>query len=46
MIGTKKHGVGFKDRLGPLSSYDPSRSCLMDPIEIGHVHFLILLVVD
>jgi hypothetical protein len=35
MISTKKHGVGFEDRLGPFSLHDASRSNLMVPTEIG-----------
>jgi hypothetical protein len=46
MIGTKKHGVGFKDRLGPFSSHDASRFSFIVLIENGHAHFLTLLVVD
>jgi hypothetical protein len=46
MIGTNKHGVGFKDMLRPFSLYDASRSNLMVLIEIGHVCFPTLLVVD
>jgi len=46
MIGTKKHGVGFEDRLGPFSLHDASRSSLMIPIETGHAYFPTPLVVD
>jgi hypothetical protein len=46
MINTKKHGGGFENRLGPFPFHDASKSSLAIPIEIGHVHFLIPLVVD
>jgi hypothetical protein len=46
MIGTKKHGVGFENRLGPSSLHDASRFSLMIPIETGHVYFPTPLVVD
>jgi hypothetical protein len=46
MIGTKKHGVGSKYRLGPFSLHDASRSNLIVFIETGHAHFSTLLVVD
>ncbi len=46
MIGTNKHGVKSKDRLGPFSLYDASRFSLVVPIETKHVHFLIPMVVD
>jgi hypothetical protein len=39
MIGTKKHGAGSKNRLGPFSLHDASRYNLGVPIEIGHAHF-------
>jgi hypothetical protein len=46
MIGTNKHGVGSKNKLGPFSSHDASRSSLSVPIEIGHACFPTPLVVD
>ncbi len=46
IINTKKHGAGSENRLGPFSLHDASRSNLIVHTEIGHVHFLILLVVD
>jgi hypothetical protein len=46
MIGTKRHGVGFEDRLGPFSLHDASRSILLVLIKIGHVCFLTLLVME
>ncbi len=46
MIGTKKHGAGSKDMLGPFSLYDASRSSLMVLIEIRHVCFPTFLDVD
>jgi hypothetical protein len=46
MISTKKHGVRPKDRLRPFSLHDASRLSFIVPIETGHVHFLIPLVVD
>jgi hypothetical protein len=46
MIGTKKHGVGYKDRLGPFSSHDASRFSLKVLMENKHARFLIPLVVD
>jgi len=46
MIGTKKHGAGSKDRLGPFSLHDASKYNLEVPIEIGHAHFPTSLVVD
>jgi hypothetical protein len=46
MIGIKKHGVMFKDRLGPFSSHDASRFSLTILIENGHAYFLTPLVVD
>jgi hypothetical protein len=46
MIGTNKHGAGFKDRLGPFSLYNASRFSLVVPIETRHVHFLAPVVVD
>jgi hypothetical protein len=45
MIGIKKHGVGFEDRLRPFSLHDPSRSNLVNTIKIGHVCFLTPLIV-
>jgi hypothetical protein len=44
MIGTKKHGVGSKNKLRPFSLHDASRSNLAIFIETWHVHFSILLV--
>jgi hypothetical protein len=44
VIGTKKHSVEFENNLGTFALYDASRSNLVVPIEIGHVHFLTLLV--
>jgi hypothetical protein len=46
MICTKKYGVGSKDKLGPFSLHDASRSSLAIPVEIRHVRFLTPLVVD
>jgi len=46
MIGTKKHGARFENRLGPFSLHDASRSNLIIPTKTRHVHFLIPLVVD
>jgi hypothetical protein len=34
MIGTKKHGDGFKDSLGPFALHDASKSSLAVLIEI------------
>jgi hypothetical protein len=45
MIGTKEHGVGFDDKLGPFSLHDASRSNLMVPIETLHVYFPTPLIV-
>jgi hypothetical protein len=45
MIGTKKHGIGLKDKMGPLSLHDASRFSLMVPTETKHVCFLTPLVV-
>ncbi len=45
MIGNKKHGVGFENRLGPFSLHDASRSSLVNIIKTGNVCFLIPLVV-
>jgi hypothetical protein len=39
MIGTKKHGCGFEDRLGPFSLHYASRSSLVVLTKIGHVCF-------
>jgi hypothetical protein len=44
MIGTNKHGVGSKNKLGLFSLHDASRSSLTVPIEIGHVRFHPLVV--
>jgi hypothetical protein len=44
VISTKKHSAEFENNLGTFALYDPSRSNLVVPIEIGHVHFLTLLV--
>jgi hypothetical protein len=46
MIGTKKYGVGFENRLGPFSLHDALRSSLAILINIGHAHFMTPLVVD
>jgi hypothetical protein len=46
IIGIKKYGARFEDRLGPLSLHDASRSSFIVPIEIGHVRFPTPLVVD
>jgi hypothetical protein len=46
MIGTKKHGVGSGDKLGPFSLHDASSSNLTFLIETKHVYFPTLLVVD
>jgi hypothetical protein len=40
MIGIKKHGVGFENRLGPFSLHDASRFNLEIPTETRNVHFL------
>ncbi len=45
MIGTKKHGVGFKNRLRPFSLHDASRSSLMVSTKTKHVGFSTPLVV-
>jgi hypothetical protein len=45
-INTKKHGVGSKDRLGPLLVHDASKSNLVILIETRHVHFLTPFIVD
>jgi hypothetical protein len=45
IIGTKKHGVGSKDKLGPFSLHDASRSSLVVPIETKHVGFPTPMVV-
>jgi len=46
MIGTKKHGARFEDRLGPFSLHDASRSNFAIPTKTRHVRFLTPLVVD
>ncbi len=46
MIGTKKHGAGFEDRLGPYSLHDASRFSLVVPTKIGHARFSTPLVMD
>jgi len=46
MIGTKKHGARFEDRLRPFSLHDASRSNPIVPIETKHACFLTPLVVD
>jgi hypothetical protein len=38
MIGTNKHGVGSKYKLGPLSLHDTSRSNLVVPTNIKDAH--------
>jgi hypothetical protein len=45
MIGTKKHGVGFENKMGPFSIHDPSKFSLVVLIEIKHVCFPTFLVV-
>jgi hypothetical protein len=45
MIGTKKHGVGSENRLGPISLHDVSRPFVV-PIKIKHACIMIPLVVD
>jgi hypothetical protein len=40
MIGTNKLGAEFKNKLGPFSLHDASRSDLAVPIKIGHVYKL------
>ncbi len=45
MISTKKHGVGSKDKLGPFSLHDASRSSLITPIQTKHVSFPTPMVV-
>jgi len=42
MIGTKKHGARFENRLGPFSLRDASRSNFVIPIKTIHVCFLLL----
>ncbi len=46
MIGTKKHGARFEDRLRSFSLCDATRSNFAIPIKTRHVHFLTPLVVD
>ncbi len=46
MIGTKKHGVGFENRLRPFSLHDASRFSLTILTENEHVCLFIPLVVD
>ncbi len=46
MIGTRKHGVGSKDRLEPILLHNASKFIFMVPIETRHVRFSIALVVD
>jgi hypothetical protein len=45
MIGNKKNGVGFENRLGPFSLHDALRFNLAVLIETRHVHFLNPLIV-
>jgi hypothetical protein len=45
MIGTKKYGVGFKDKMGPFSLHDASRFRFAVPTETKHACFLTPLVV-
>jgi hypothetical protein len=40
MIGTKNHGVGFENKLGPFSLHDASRSSLVVLADIRHARFL------
>jgi hypothetical protein len=44
MISTKKHGVGFKDRLGQLSLQGASRSKLAVLTETRRARILIRMV--
>jgi hypothetical protein len=46
MIGTKKCNVGSKDKLGPFSLHDASKSSFMVPTKTGHARFPTLLVVN
>jgi hypothetical protein len=46
MIGPKKHGVGFEDRLGPFSLHVASRSNFEVLIKTRYVHFSTPLIVD
>ncbi len=46
MINTKKHGVGFENRIGPFSLHDASRSSFVVPTKTRHVRFSTPLVVD
>jgi hypothetical protein len=46
MIGTKKHGVGFEDKLRPFSLHDALRCTSWPPTNTRHVHFTTPLVVD
>jgi hypothetical protein len=46
MIGIKKHGVGFEDRMGQFLIHDTLKSSLVVPIETRHVHFPTPLVAD
>jgi len=45
MISTKKHGVGSKNKLGPFSLHDASRSSLIAPTNNKHVGFPTPMVV-
>jgi len=45
LIGTKKHGVGFENRLRPFSLHDASRSSLVDTTKNIHVCFSTPIVV-
>jgi hypothetical protein len=40
IIGTNKFGFEFKNKLGPFSLHDASRSNLAIPIKIGHAYRL------
>jgi hypothetical protein len=45
MIGSKKHGIGFKDKMGPFSLHDASRFNLAIPTKTEHACFLTAMVV-
>jgi hypothetical protein len=45
MIGTKKPGVGFNDKMGPFSLHDASRFRFTVLVETKHACFLTPLVV-
>jgi hypothetical protein len=46
MIDSKKHGVGFEDRLQAFSLHDASKFNLAIPIKSGHARFSTPLIVD